>query len=198
MADTRIIRFLETTPLCLGFTQAQLESLANILLLQLVPPRGTLFKEGDPGDAFYFIQEGEVGVYKQIPGAGLERLAVLGPREPIGHLCLIDGQARSATCVAHTRTLVLRGDKRLFDRLFNQGDALAFRFIDSVSRDLCKKLRATNQRLYDLYSHPEETAARLRQVASRLARTMEQDCDRVEVVRQVQREGMSRRRAVGV
>lgn len=183
MADPKIIRFLETVPLCQGFTRSQLEVLANLLHLQLFPPNAVIFREGDPGDSFYFIMDGEVGVYKQVPGAGPEKIATLSTRDPVGHLCLIDGQSRSATCTAHNRSLMLKCDKRLFDRLFKEGDSLAFRFIDAISRDLCKKLRTTNQRLYDLYAKPEETVSRLKEVAINIAKTMEEDVETIEVVK---------------
>lgn len=196
MVDTKTVRFLETVRLCRGLSTPQLETLSNMLHAQLVPPKGQLFKEGDPGDSFYFIQEGEFGVYQRIPGAGQERLAVLGVGSPIGHLCLIDGEVRSATCMAHVRSIVLRGDKRSFERLFSAGDALAFKFIDAIARDLSEKLRMTNQRLYDLYARPEETAVRLKQVARQVAESMERDSEALEVVRMDTRDTPPLRRVV--
>lgn len=196
MADIRIVRFLETVRLCRGLTASQLETLANMLQPQLVPAKAVLFREGDPGDGFYFIQEGEVGVYQKIPGAGQERLAVLGVGAPIGHLCLIDGEPRSATCTAHVRTVVLRGDKRSFERLFTEGDGLAFKFIDAIARDLSEKLRLTNQRLYDLYARPEETVIRLKQLARQVVESQERALERVEVVRPDNREQAPLRRVV--
>lgn len=196
MADLRVVRFLETVRLCRGLTEQQLETLASLLHPQLIPPRGQLFKEGDPGDSFYFIQEGELGVYQKIPGAGQERLATLGVGAPVGHLCLIDGEARSATCIAHTRTVVLKGDRKAFERLFNLGDALAFKFVDAIARDLCEKLRMTNQRLYDLYARPDETTHRLKQVARQVAETMERETERVEFVKHEHRDPSPLRRVV--
>jgi len=193
MSDIRILRFLQSLQLFEGFSVDQLQTMGSLLQLQLVPPRGHLFKEGDAGDEFFFVMEGEVGVFKQIPGADLERLTTLGPRAMVGQLCLIDGQPRSATCTAITRTLVLRGERRLFDRLFTQGDPLAFRFIDVITRELCQHLRATNQHLYDLYDHPEQTSIRLRAVAHQIARSMGRESEQIEVVKQTHREHIPRR-----
>lgn len=183
MSDTRLIRFLETVRLCRGLNIVELETLARMLQPQVLAAGAVLFREGDPGDSFYFIQEGELGVYQRIPSAGQERLATLGVGAPVGHLCLIDGEARSATCRAHVKTVVLRGDVKAFDRLFRAGDGLAFKFTDAIARDLSEKLRMTNQKLYDLYARPDETVVRLKQVAQQAAAQLEKDLEQVDFVR---------------
>jgi len=186
MEQRQILTFLKTVPLLKDLASEHYHALARMLELQLVLPGGNLMREGQPGDAFFFILEGKVGVYKEVPGVGRELVAVLKPGDPAGHMCLIDGNQRSATCKAMTRTLVLKGSKRLFDRLFHQGDAFAFRFADAVAQDLCAKLRQANRDLAALYSRPEESIPRLKRASAVLKQRMSR-MDGIRVVPQEHR-----------
>ncbi|MEK8131199.1 Npt1/Npt2 family nucleotide transporter [Paenibacillus filicis] len=61
-------------------------------------------REGEPGDCLYGIIEGGVHVQRE---AG-HRLATLGAGDCFGEMALIDGEPRSADCIAAGPTLLLR------------------------------------------------------------------------------------------
>lgn len=54
-----------------------------------------IFKEGEPGQVMYVIQEGEVNIF-----IGERLLETTGPGGVIGEMALVDNTARSATAVA--------------------------------------------------------------------------------------------------
>jgi CRP/FNR family transcriptional regulator, cyclic AMP receptor protein len=68
-----------------------------------------IFREGEPGDLFYCLVEGEVEVRQ-----GEKLLALLGPGELLGELALIDDGPRSASALAHTACALAPVDEQQF------------------------------------------------------------------------------------
>ncbi len=191
------VNFLAKVPLCAGLSAVQLSRLAELLKPQYLAIGDVLFREGDPGDAFYVIQVGQIGVFKEVPTIGRQRLSVLEAGDPIGLVCLIDPGARSATCIAIDASLILRADRSLFERLFNRSDAVAERFIEAISRDLCQRLRNNNRKLYSFYANPEATLQQLNQARARISQRLEQDSREIRVLKPGPREQPSWRRILG-
>jgi CPA1 family monovalent cation:H+ antiporter len=88
----------------------QLERVQKLLKARFVAPRETIVREGDQGDACYFIASGAAEVV--FPG----RRIPLGSGDLFGEMALLTGMTRQADVVAMTycRLLVLR--KVDFDR----------------------------------------------------------------------------------
>lgn len=97
----------------------------------------TLFRAGGPGDAFYFVLSGSLGVY--VAGAeGKQRLlAIIEAGESVGEMAVISGQARSATVRAIRDCELLRLTKAKFDRLLKQEPEL----MAGLNRLLVHRLR---------------------------------------------------------
>lgn len=165
MALSEWTEFFGTVSLTRDLPDLQRQALAEVVTLCDLEAKAVLFQEGDPGDFCLFILEGEVGVYKRMLSSSLHRLATLGQGDPVGHLCLVDGFDRSATCVAQTPVRALRLECRDFDSLFNDGHSVAFHILEQITQDLCNKLRATNDRLYALHTRSASAIEELRQLA---------------------------------
>ncbi|MBI4524703.1 MAG: anion permease [Deltaproteobacteria bacterium] len=124
-------------------------------------PRGTeLFHEGDPGDAFYLVAKGKMGIYAS-PGAdGTEtRVAVLGPGDPVGEMALLTNSPRSATVRAEMDGELLRLDRARFLNLVREQPEVAVAMAATLSR----RLRAA------LYSADKATTPAERQTTSSAA-----------------------------
>src|SRR6202453_2841490 len=93
-----------------GLNDQQLERVQKLLRARFVAPRETIVREGDEGDACYFIASGAAEVV--FPG----RRIPLGSGDLVGEMALLTGMTRQADVVAMTycRLLVLR--KVDFDR----------------------------------------------------------------------------------
>lgn len=74
-----------------------------------------IFHRDDPGDSLHIIEKGEVRVMLPSPEGEEVTLALLGPGDFFGDLCLLDGVPRSATTIAAktTETLVVERDRFL-------------------------------------------------------------------------------------
>ncbi len=89
--------FLRQIPLMAGFSESEIQSLAQITRGPIKIAAGeTLFEEGAPGDSIYFILAGEFEVLKREQGSAIQhRLALLGVGKSIGEVSLLDSGPRS-------------------------------------------------------------------------------------------------------
>jgi NTE family protein len=113
-----------------GDTRAQLATCLTPLRLA----RGqTLFREGDPGDALYVIESGEVRVMN---GAATREICRLGPGEHVGEMSVIDPSPRSATVVARRDSLLWMLSAQDFNAFATRNSQLLQRIAVSLSRRL--------------------------------------------------------------
>ncbi len=81
-------------------------------------PGQVIFREGDRGDWFYVITEGEVEVLRTVPGRGEQPVRRLGTGECFGEIALVSDMARSATVRAVSAANVLAVDREAFQAMF--------------------------------------------------------------------------------
>jgi CRP-like cAMP-binding protein len=131
------------------FQPAELDALAGVLRPRTLQASARLFRHGDAADGCYIVAEGRVRVALGKDGEG-EQLAILGSGEVIGHMALLDGGKRSATCTALEPTTVLYLGRDEFDLLCRGGSSFALKFLDALTRMLVAQLRYANRRLLAL------------------------------------------------
>jgi len=113
-------RLLAATAIFAPLTQAARESLAGSLRERELPSGAVVFAQGDPGDDFYLIAEGEVDV--DIDGKQVRRL---GPGDYFGEIALLRDVPRTATirAIGHVRLLGLDRDSFLATVASNRGSS---------------------------------------------------------------------------
>ena len=62
-----------------------------------LPADSALFRQGDPADALYFVEQGELAVVLEVPGAGRVPVRRFGPGQCIGEMALYRRETRTAT-----------------------------------------------------------------------------------------------------
>ena len=95
-----------------------------------------IFKEGDPADELYVIQEGRVGVQ-----TGNRRLDTLDSKTIFGEMALVDNEPRSAAAIAITDVKLVPVSERQFLFLVSETPYFALK----VMRLMARRLRATNK-----------------------------------------------------
>jgi CRP-like cAMP-binding protein len=103
-----------------------------------VPAGATIFKTGDPSEAVYIIEDGEIAIFV---GNGLE-VARLHAGELFGESGVLEARPRSATAVATAATKLLVTEGDAFFKAFGMDNDRAL----SLVKLLCARLRTTTQR----------------------------------------------------
>jgi CRP-like cAMP-binding protein len=98
-----------------GFSDDELQRVAELTDEVTAEPGAELTEQGRPGTEAYVIVSGEAGVY-----VGGERKAVLGAGELVGEMALIDHGPRSATVKAMTPMTLLALDAGRFRTLLQE------------------------------------------------------------------------------
>ena len=81
-------------------------------------PDETICREGDRGDWFYVVLDGEVEVLRAVPGGGEAPLRRLGPGDCFGEIALVSDRPRTATVRSVTAVNLLAVDREAFQALF--------------------------------------------------------------------------------
>lgn len=80
----------------------------------------TIFTQGETGDSMYVIRRGSVEVLGHTENGKARRIAILSRPGIIGEAAMMTGEARNATCKAHTDAELLELNRESFAELFKQ------------------------------------------------------------------------------
>lgn len=101
---------LAHVPMFRDMTPAELVPLAAACNVVSFRPSEEIVRQGEPGDSIYVILDGRVEVLAHIERNGVQTESVVSwlvAGDALGELSLLDGQPRSATCMAMTDTTCL-------------------------------------------------------------------------------------------
>jgi CRP-like cAMP-binding protein len=104
-----------------------------------LPAGSVLFEEGDTGDAFYIVLEGEAEVRR---GTG-RRLNSVGVGGWFGELALLDAAPRSASVVATSDLEVAVLGARIFRTLLRELPTISERLLAALAGELRDARRAS-------------------------------------------------------
>ncbi|MEO1172792.1 MAG: cyclic nucleotide-binding domain-containing protein [Myxococcota bacterium] len=143
--DLKLLRQVDLFRNLDGVQLAHLASFAQELRM----PRGqVLFREGDPPDFFYVIQQGRIRISRMVGGMGEEALAILEPGTYFGEMELIDASLpRAAQATVHEDTVLAAFQVDRFRELMSGDGELAVPLLSSFVRTLSERLRMTNDKV---------------------------------------------------
>lgn len=135
-----MIEPLRAVPLFRNLPGGILEAVAARLRPERYEQGAVVFRRGDPADALYLVQAGQVDV---LAGGTEEPVASLGPGGFFGEVGLVLGEPRSATLRAATDAELLVLDRADLDALLAKHPTVGL----ELSRELSRRLVATTQRI---------------------------------------------------
>ena len=135
-------------PLFSSLDTPEIELLAAALKEGHYPAKTVLFKEGDYGDKFYIVAEGEVAIIKAM-GTPNERLvAIRGSGQFIGEMSLLNPEGlRTASAHVRSDARLLELTRDDFNALLKREPSLAYQMLSVLSLRL---QTAHNQTIRDL------------------------------------------------
>jgi len=105
----------------------------------------TVFREGNPGDKVYYIVKGNAHIFvKGKKMQTLQRMKTLCPGTIFGEMALISGKKRSATVISENDLFCYTIDRKTFDSLTRRYPKLGYKILTSISLELAKRIRVTN------------------------------------------------------
>ena len=114
IADVRKLRHV---PVLRDLPESQIAVLLSQFTVEELDAGETVFKQGDIGDRFYVIREGEVSITAAQPDGTEREVATLGPGEYFGEIALLSSVPRTATAATKTQVQLWALDGESFKTL---------------------------------------------------------------------------------
>ncbi|MFM8901006.1 MAG: Crp/Fnr family transcriptional regulator [Burkholderiales bacterium] len=139
------------TPNALAMLSAD-DALVVVTHMRLVsfPAGALMLREGDQSPSSYMllVLTGDVSVEMNDPsGTHPMEVSVLGPGSLIGEMALLDGEARSVSCVATSIVQAGGLSRKALERLIEVHPKVAARLMVAIAKRLSDRLRAVSQQL---------------------------------------------------
>lgn len=133
---------LREVKLLQGFTDEELQLLVGRGEVLDFEPHALIVIEGDPSGGFYFIMEGQAGVFKRNKASGdLCEVATLRAGLSFGEMSLIDDAPRSATVQAFTSCRTFHLPRSAFVSFLQSNAKTKCDFYERCVIELSKRLR---------------------------------------------------------
>lgn len=110
----------------------------------------TIFSEGDKGTFMCIVSSGDVSVLKSNLEGKKVTLARLHEGRTFGEMALLDGERRSATCIAATDCVLLTLSQDALEKMLNEAPRTAANVIRAVAIALSRRLRMADGKLVDM------------------------------------------------
>lgn len=101
----------------------------------------TIFNEGDAGTFMCILHHGVVSVRKTDAQGAQVEIATLRSGRAFGEMAVLDGERRSASCLAASDCLLLTLGKDSLEKMLNEAPRIAARIIRALAVALSKRLR---------------------------------------------------------
>lgn len=147
------LEHLVNLPMFRELTHLELIPLAAACRVVHFRPGEEIVRQGEPGDSVYVILDGRVEVLAHIERNGVQSESVVSwlvAGDALGELALLDGQPRSATCLAMTNTTCLCLDRDEFLAAMQRHWKLTHSLLEVVA----VRLRLADQRLAEHATDP--------------------------------------------
>ncbi|WP_028681866.1 cyclic nucleotide-binding domain-containing protein [Pseudomonas chlororaphis] len=106
-----------------------------------------IFREGDAGSFMCIIHSGQVAVQKTNSEGVRVTIATLRSGRAFGEMAVLDGERRSATCVAASDCRLLNLGKDSLEKMLNEAPKIAAKIIRAFAVSLSKRLRMADGQL---------------------------------------------------
>ena len=162
-------KLLAHTPLFMGLPEDEISRLSETLRVLEAPPGKVLFQEGEIGDRFYIIIQGQIEVIKALGTPEERSIGFRGPGEFVGELSLINRSGlRTASVRSSGPAHLWEMSHEEFDDLLHRQPMMTFELINVLSERLTnahdstiKDLQEKNLELTEAYEELKAAQAQI-------------------------------------
>lgn len=147
-ANPALEQFIRDIPLFALVGPEDMSEVLRVLRPVQLAAGDVLFREGEPGKAMWVLGDGsEVSISTTQGQKRPVAVAYARKGDVVGEMALVDDGARSATAVVTQDGLAHQIDAQEFHAMRATFVAAAFKILRKICLDLCRRLRATNERI---------------------------------------------------
>lgn len=128
-------------PIFAGLDDKALEIFLDHAEKITVPDGGLIAREGESNHCMFLIEAGSVRIVKNINTPNSVLLAVLGPGEFFGEMCILETLPRAATAQASGPATVVSVASSAFYHLYQKRPEQHSILLLNIARDLSRRLR---------------------------------------------------------
>jgi CRP-like cAMP-binding protein len=132
----RIALLIANLPFFKGLTPEELADIRRIAAEQRYERHQMIFTDGEPGQGFFLLIEGQVKVFKVSPDGKEQILHILEPGEPLGQVAVFAGESYPASAEALSASRALFFPRKDFVALINARPSLALNMLAVMSNRL--------------------------------------------------------------
>lgn len=116
-----------------GLPDEELDKVVAIAAIKTFGRGESIFFEGDDGNGFYMVVDGQVKIFKMSLDGKEQILHIFGPGEPFGEVPVFHGQPFPANALALTKSRLLFFPRREFVELVTGNPSLALNMLAMLS-----------------------------------------------------------------
>ena len=140
---------LQQFPLLQDFSDTELRELFATAGEQHLSAGTFVCREGEPGEALYFVVSGQVEISKKGKDGEVRVITQLGDGTLLGELSWITGASYSASVQAKQETVVVRLDGTELTRQFQQHSVGVRKFNTALLKLLASRLTRMNEQILE-------------------------------------------------
>jgi CRP-like cAMP-binding protein len=150
MTNEKIFYILRTDPKFIDLTNDELKTLISYCDLERFEKVTTIIKEGEFGNKFFFILEGEVGISKSISDEVIFFISTLKKGDFFGEMAIITDYPRSANAFAKTDTILLSMTRDTLIKFKNEHPLPFGKFAFIIAKTLADRLYKVEDRIKNI------------------------------------------------
>ena len=139
--NNEIREMLMDCGLFLALTPADFSAAAGYFSISNIEKGEAIFNEGDAGTFMCIIHSGTVSVQKANSEGKPVETAILRAGRAFGEMAVLDGERRSASCIAATSCHLLNLGRDSLDKMLNDAPKVAAKIIRAIAIAMSRRLR---------------------------------------------------------
>lgn len=137
--------FLKKNPFFENLTKNELAQVSKLVYERDYLANEYVFESGQPGEALFVIQSGEISIETPTPQGESTPIAVLSKAAFFGELALLNDDPRSASARALVPTKLFAFFQRDLERLSESHPEITSKIFKSLATMIGKRLKASNE-----------------------------------------------------